>query len=189
MSNPRAEIARERRRQVQVRKAFEAALARKDSEDPEFTDFYLACAEYIVFSMDRLHDQDQVIHDLLKERIPATDTDAHQRLAVLNERQGKSRALMKTFRQGMERLKQAGQAGIQIFTDGAKKFVENFTALLAPKKNPFHKHTDELFTDSDWIVIAGVTDDSLAREEALFIAVQKSAPGGIDPDQMTVEHS
>lgn len=186
--NPRAEIARERRRQIQVRKAFEAGLAQADQRGAELFDFYLACAEYMVFSMDRLHDQDQAIHDFLKQRIPIQDADAHERLDTLNKRQTTSRELMATFHQGMEKLKQAGRDGLKAFEEGARKFADKFTSLLAPRKNPFHKHTDELFTDEDWLVIAGVSDDSLVREQELFIAVKRTAPAGIDPEQMTVEH-
>jgi hypothetical protein len=186
--NPRGEIARERRRQIQVRKAFEAGLALAEQADRDLSAFYLACAEYMVFSMDRLHEQDQYIHDLLKQRIPIEDGDAHERLDVLEERQGKSRELMETFRHGMEKFRQAGRDGIQAFEKGARQFTAKFTSLLAPRKNPFHKHTDELFTEEDWVVIAGVSEDSLGREAELFVAVQRAAPANADPEEMTVEH-
>jgi hypothetical protein len=184
--NPRAEIARERRRQIQVRKAFEAGLERPGGGD--LTAFCIACGDYLVFSMDRLHEQDQYIHDFLKQRIPVEDVDAHARLDELGRRQGQSRDLMEGFRQLVARLKQAGRDGLEAFEAGARRFTANFTALLAPRKNPFHRHTDELFTDEDWVVIAGVSEDSLARETALFVSVQRTAPAGIDPEQMTVEH-
>ncbi len=185
---PRYEIARERRRQIQVRKAFEAGLLLAEQAESDLTDFYLACAEYMVFSMDRLHDQDQLIHDFLKDRIPVEEADAHERLDTLSERQGKSRALMETFREGMDSLKRTGRQGLAAFEEGARKFADKFTSLLAPRKNPFHKHTDELFTDEDWVVIAGVSEDSLATEQLLFIAVKQTAPAEIDPEKMTVEH-
>ena len=186
--NPRAEIGRERIRQIQVRKAFEEGLALADRLDQDLTEFYLACAEYMVFSMDRLHDQDQNIHDLLRRRIPVEDADAHERLDVLQERQGKSRELMETFHRSLDKLRQAGQKGVAAFEDGARKFLDKFTSLLAPRKNPFHKHTDELFSDEDWVIIAGVTEDSLGREVELYVAVQRTAPAGVDPEQMTAEH-
>ena len=34
------------------------SLALAEQIDGDLTDFYLACAEYMVFSMDRLHEQD-----------------------------------------------------------------------------------------------------------------------------------
>ena len=108
---------------------------------------------------------------------------------MLQERQGKSRELMETFRRSMEALRQAGRNGIGVFEQGARHFVDKFTSLLAPRKNPFHKRTDELFAEEDWVVIAGVTEHSLGREAELYVAVQRTVPTGIDPEKMTVEHN
>lgn len=185
---PRAEIARERRRQMQVRQAFDAGLALTPRPDHNLADFYLACADYIGWSMDRLHAQDQIIHDLLKARIPAPDRDAHERLDALNERQNKSRVLVETFRKGAAALRKAGSAGLAAFERAGREFSETFKGLLAPRKNPFFRYTDELFTDADWVRIAGVTEASLAGEERLFQAVQQTAPPGIDPAQYKAEH-
>jgi len=186
MQTPRAEIARERRRQMQVRKAFEAGLA-TPSWDGRAA-FCLACADYLKWSMDRLHDQDQIIHDLLSERIPAAEKDAHERLAVLNGRQQKSRELMATFMRAAEALRSAGRSGLAAFESAARQFTDTFKTLLQPRKNPFFKHTDVLFTDADWERIAGVTTASIAEEQELFGAVQKTAPAGIDPDKFPAEH-
>ncbi len=187
--NPLAEIGRERRRQIQIRTLFEAVLTDPGpAQSGDLTEFYIACGDYMLWSMDRLHDQDQLIHDYLKQRIPAEDTGAHQRLQELNERQGRSRVLMDEFRTVLEKLKATGRDGLQAFEAGAKRFVAKFNSLLAPRKNPFHKYTEQLFTDEDWVVIAAVTDDSLATEQALFMAVRQTAPDGFDPDRISVEH-
>ncbi|MDH3509254.1 MAG: hypothetical protein OER85_00195 [Gammaproteobacteria bacterium] len=186
MSNTRAAIGLERRRQIQIRKAFEAGLALQDADRADLTEFYLACGAYIVFSMDRLHYQDQVIHDLLAERIPADDAEAHDRLAVLNERQDKSREMVETFRQAIEVLNQTGLDGRAVFESAAHTFTAAFTSLMAPRKNPFQAHTDNLFADEDWELVAGVTDESTETENKLYKAVQASAPAGIDPETMQV---
>jgi hypothetical protein len=188
MLQPRAEIARERRRQIQVRKAFDAGLALGDSTAPTLTPFYLSCADYIIASMDRLHAQDQLIHDLLAARIPADEADAHERLATLNERQRQSRKLVASFQSAAEGLRRKGNAGTGAFLDAARQFSAEFKSLLAPRRNPFFRHTDALFGDDDWARIAGVTDQSLETEERLFSAVQRTAPTGIDPAQFTAEH-
>ena len=188
MLTPRAEIARERRRQMQVRKAFEAGLAAPAWQGGNAAAFYLACAAYLLWSMDRLHSQDQIIHDLLDERIPGTDFEAHGRLDVLNGRQQRSRVLVATFGHAAEALRASGRAGVPAFETAAREFTETFKALLQPRKNPFSRHTDELFGDADWMRIAGVTTGSLAEEAKLFGAVQEAAPPGVDPDQFTAEH-
>ena len=188
MVNPRAEIARERRRQIQVRKAFDAGLALDGGHDPALMPFYLACADYIVESMGRLHAQDQLIHDLLAARIPAAESDAHERLAVLNDRQRQSRALVATLENAAADLRRIGASGLGSFVPAARQFAAAFKSLLAPRKNPFFRHTDALFGEDDWVRIAGVTAASLATEQEQFLAVQRTAPAGIDPAQFTAEH-
>lgn len=186
MSKPRAEIARERRRFIQVRKAFEAGLTSAKDVGP---DFYLACAAYMVFSMGRLHEQDQQIHDRLATRIPSEERDAHERLAELQERQQKSRQLMARFADSMQKLRDAGIGGLPYFEERAREFTAKFNSLMAPRKNPFHAHTDRLFTDSDWEEIAGVTEQSLTTEKKLYEAVRRASPSDIKPEEMTVEHN
>jgi len=186
MSNARGAIGYERRRQIQIRKAFEAGLDLPDDVRTELTNFYLASGAYIVFSMDRLHYQDQVIHDLLAERIPEEDEDAHARLAVLNERQDKSRAMVESFSQALDALRETGAEGRNAFETAAQTFTAAFLSLMAPRKNPFHAYTGELFTDEDWELVAGVTEESLDMEKNLYKAAQTSAPAGIDPETMQV---
>ena len=187
--NSRAEIGRERRRQIQVRKAFEAGLAKSADDATDLADFYLACGDYIVWSMARLHDQDQRIHDLLKERLDPGLTEVHEQLAGLNERQGKSRAFTEEFQQAVKVLRDSGASGQAEFEEAARAFVDLFISLMAPRKNPFQEHTDVLFTDSDWIDIAGVSAESLAEEQKLYELVEARAPAGIDPANYTAEHA
>jgi hypothetical protein len=184
----RAEIARERRRQMQVRKAFDAGLALDGGYDPVLVPFFEACADYLIASMDRLHAQDQLIHDLLSARIPSAETDAHERLATLNERQRQSRALVAEFAAAAADLRRMGAAALGSFVPAARQFAEAFRGLMAPRRNPFFKHTDALFSDEDWVRIAGVTEESLQTEERLFSAIQRAAPDGCDPSQFTAEH-
>ncbi len=188
MLTSRQEIARERRRQIQVRKAFQAGLDATDWEDAAAARFYLACADYLKWSMDRLHRQDQRIHDLLRDRIPPEEKEAHERLAVLDERQERSRALMRDFEAAAEALRSAGAGGIGAFEEAAREFTAAFGSLLQARKNPFFRHTDRLFNDADWEEIAGVTAQSLADEQRLFTSVQRSAPAGVDPEKFTAEH-
>jgi hypothetical protein len=186
MSYPRSAIGYERRRQVQIRVAFEAGLARRDREGFKSTGFFLACAAYLVVSMDRLHFQDQVIHDLLKERISSEEVEVHRKLSELNDRQEKSRELVDEFHLAAEALTETGPAGRRAFERVANEFVSAFSSLMAARKNPFEQYTAELFTDDDWTVIAAVTDESRAVESELFAAVKANAPVDIDPDTISI---
>lgn len=190
MQTPRAEIARERRRQLQVRRAFEAGLAPAPAwEGRDASEFLLACADYLLFSMDRLHDQDQAIHDLLRERVARSDTDTHARLQALGERQLSSRALLESFRRTVARLRGSRGAGLEAFTAEARRFADEFGALLEPRRNPLRQHTDAHFGEADWLRVAGVTTASIAREHQLFDRVRATAPAGANPDDFTPEYA
>ncbi len=169
--------------------AFEQVLASEDARSADLLPFYLSCGDYLLFSMDRLHHQDQLIHDYLKQRLPDSEREAHRCLDELNERQSRSRRLMAGFRDLLEHLRQAGRPGLPGFVAGARDFSSRFTALLAPRKNPFAMYTDRLFDADDWGVIAAVDDTSLAREAELFAAVCAAAPESADPESMVVRHS
>jgi hypothetical protein len=193
MQTPRAEIARERRRQLQVRRAFEAGLQPSTAwggRDPG--EFLLACADYLLFSMDRLHDQDQAIHDLLLERVAPSDAATHERLRVLGERQLASRALLHSFRGTAARLRNSRDSSgraVEAFTAEARLFTGEFGALLQARRNPLRAHTDVLFGDADWLRVAGVTTASVAREHQLFDRVRDTAPAGADPEEFTPEYA
>lgn len=183
----RAEIGRERRRQIQVRTALESGLA--GSPDAEtMRDFYLAVGKYISWSMARLHDQDQGIHDRLKERLPETNTDEHRMLDELNARQQRSRSFTADFERAVASLRQQPSADLQDFVEAARAFAERFRAEMAPRRNPFEAHTNELFSEEDWRDIAAVSEESLAEEEQLFEEVRKTAPAGNDPANVKPVH-
>jgi len=188
MIGTRREIARERRRQIQVRKSFEAALMLDEGQRTGLSGFYTACGVYLVYSLDRLHDQDQIIHDLLAQRIPAGDTQAHRGLAELNGRQEKTRGVVAAFGKAVEALKKAGEKGRQTFEQAGTRFIDACNTLMAPRRNPFFRYTDSLFSEADWVRIAAVSDESRALEAELFARVRQHAPQGIDPEQYTVQH-
>lgn len=181
--NPRAQIGIERRNQIQVRKAFEGGLALDDPAS--LRDFYLTCGDYMVFTMARLHDQDQWIHDLVKQRV-AADDPVHEMLTALDKRQDTSRAATDKFERALEICKAGGDDAE--FKDAARDFVGIFGTMLLPRKNPFEPYTNKLFSEQDWIKVVGATDDALAKEKDLYKRVQSLAPEGLDPAGFTAEH-
>ncbi len=179
--HPAGRVGIERQRQIQVRKAFTEVLERGAREGEDLTEFYEHCGDYMVFSMDRLHWQDQVIHDLLKERLPASEAEAHEALDKLQVRQGKSRAVTSKFLAAIDALKEAGSTGCKVYEAEAKEFISMFGTLLQSRKNPFFKHTDELFSVEDWEHVVDATPQAVAREDELYTLVQNTAPDGVDP--------
>jgi hypothetical protein len=186
MADPRAAIGRERRRQIQIRRAFEAGLEPGSASGIDLTDFYLMCAAYVVFSLDRLHFQDQMIHDFLVERIPESDAQAHNRLVALDERQRSSRVLVEELQLATDALQVAGPDGCPAFETAAKHFNETFAGMMEARRNPFESYTNELFSDDDWVQIAGSSDEADTAEGNLYNAVVRTAPAGINPETIEV---
>jgi len=179
--HPAGRVGKERQRQMQVRKAFTEVLERGAAVGEDLTEFYEHCGDYMVFSMDRLHWQDQVIHDLLKERLPASETEAHEALDKLQVRQGKSRAVTSKFLTAVDALKEAGSAGCKVFEAEARDIISMLGTLSQSRKNPIFKHTDDLFGVEDWEHVVDATPQAVAREDELYTLVQNTAPEGIDP--------
>ena len=180
--HPRAEIGRERKRQIQVRMALEGALI---ALAPEYHAFFKACATYLIFSMDRLHHQDQWICDLLKERVPKDDP-VRRHLSDLDARQEMSRNKTARFKHALGKYE--ADASQEDFVPAALEFCAMFKTALLPRKNPFEPYTSKLFKDEDWITIAGVTQESLKREADLFSEVKRLAPPDLDPDGFEARH-
>jgi hypothetical protein len=190
MLAPRAEIARERRRMVQVRQALAAGLDRSaEGKAREPGAFYLVCADYLGFSMGRLYQQDGLIHELLSQRIPGSDRDARQQLTLLGEQQQQGRRLLEDFTVAARDLRDGGHAALPSFKAAARGFLASFNSAAQAGRNPFFRYTDALFDDADWERIAGVTPASIAEEARLFAAVRSAAPAGAEPEQFTAGHS
>ena len=183
---PLAHIGFERRRQIQVRKAFEQGLALDNS--PEVDRFLLACGTYIVVSLDRLDQQDQMISDFLRERAAAEDAQLRSQLDTLDDRQVKCRDMMARFDDALQSFQENPAQRAALFREKADDFVAEFNGMMAPRKNPLSPYTDKHFDLEDWAAIADWTEEAKSREAALFAAVEQSAPNGLDPNGFTAEH-
>ena len=150
--------------------------------------FYVACGDYMLFATDRSHAQGERIHARLKARIPASDTAAHEALDAQEETRRQGRELMRSFAAELDSLRHAENFGIVAFEHQAREFNQRFNSLMAPRKNPFYRYTDELFSEADWIEIADTSDKTCSIEDALFASVEQTAPDDINPAEMTVEH-
>lgn len=185
--NPLAHIGFERRRQIQVRKAFEKGLELNAGQEG-VDHFLMACAKYLVISLDRLDKQDQLISDFLRERAAGGNAELTRQLDTLDERQVKCRAMMARFDQAHLDFAKDPGAGGAVFRDRAADFVAEFNGMMAPRKNPLSPYTDKHFDMTDWTKIADWSDQAAATEAELFAAVESLAPDGLDPNGFTAEH-
>ena len=185
---PRAEIGRERRRQMQVRQSLSAALAATSPGDPAHADLLEAASAYMVTSMTRLDVQDMAILVRLKTRIPKDHTKAHQGLVDLEARQGKARTETKAVADALKRYHEDHQEGFAAFDKAVRHYHDVMQAMMTPRKNPYEPYTNTLFNEAYWFAIAGVTETSAAQEAEQFAAVKAAAPEGMDPEGFSGTH-
>ena len=176
----RMQTSRERRRLAQVRKAFDAGLKLKADGARIDPAFFAACVAYIKASMDRLHAQDQRIHDFLLLHVTAGD-DHVITLENLDLRLAKSRDALEALVKAAEAYEAAGEAGWADFKTAVAQFMEVYMNILLSSHHSTLSLQDQVFDESTWDQVAGVTPASLALEEELYTRVQRLAPEGADP--------
>jgi len=176
----RVQTGRERMRLSQVRKALDAGMKQKAEGGDVALAFFSACVAYIKASMDRLHAQDQRIHDFLVPHVPDGDEHADT-LENLNMRLAKSRTALDDLVKAAAAYRAAGESGWSDFKGAVGAFMEVYFKILLSGQHSTLTLEEEVFDENTWDEVAGVTEDSLVTEEKLYAAVQETAPDGIDP--------
>jgi hypothetical protein len=176
----RVQTSRERRRLSQVRKSFDAGLKQKDSGADIPLEFFSACVTYIKASMDRLHDQDQRIHDFLKPHVTTGD-DQDATLENLDMRLAKSRGALDALVSASTTYATEGEPGWTAFKAAVEGFMEVYFKILLSGQHSTLTLQEEVFDEGIWDQVAGVTPESLALEDKLYLAVQGLAPADADP--------
>ena len=186
--NPLAELGRERRRQVQVRQSLKGALEQVEPGDDSLASLFEACAEYLVNSMARLDLTDMNIHDLLKERVPEENTEVHEALQILANRQARARAENALLAEALDAYRRADRTDFAVLDEALRRYHAVMSELMTPRKNPFSDYTDVLFTMDDWTNIAEVSIETIAAEDQLFEAVTAAAPDDLKPGSFSGTH-
>ncbi|MEQ9443961.1 MAG: hypothetical protein RJS98_00225 [Rhodospirillaceae bacterium] len=176
----RVQTSRERRRLAQVRKSFDAGMTLKANGKSIDQQFFMACVAYIKESMDRLHAQDQRIHDFLLPHVTAGDDHA-KTLEVLDVRLAKSREALDALVAAAEAYAQADEAGWPDFQAAVAAFMQVYMNILLNGQHSTLTLQEEVFDEHTWDQVAGVTPASLALEDGLYAKVQGLAPEGADP--------
>jgi hypothetical protein len=183
MSEAQSKIVmqRERMRLGQVRKSFAAGLDQHAKSSDVSMEFFATCVDYIKASMDRLHDQDQRIHDILKPHVTANDSEGKAILANLDMRLTKSRDALAKLVVARDAYRAKGAIGWADFKANVDMFMDVYFNVLLKGQHSTIEMQRKVFTDSTWDDVAGVTQDSQQIEATEFAMVQRYAPVGADP--------
>jgi hypothetical protein len=174
-------MQKERMHLGQVRKAFAAGLEQAGQGKSVPVEFLGACVDYIGASMDRLHAQDQRIHDILQPHVtPGNAADA-EILANLNARLAKSRVALGELIAARDVYRARGAGGFAEFKATVDGFMDVYHNVLLKGQHSTIDLQKKVFTDADWIRVAGINEGALVIEAGAYAAVRKHAPTGADP--------
>jgi len=174
-------MQKERMHLGQVRKAFAAGLERAANGEAISIEFFGACVDYLKGSMDRLHAQDQRIHDILKPHVTPGDTANADILANLDMRLARSRVALDNLTTARDAYRAKGAAGLANFQAAVAQFMDVYHNFLLKGQHSTLEFQKKVFADGDWIKVAGVNEGALVNEAGLYASARKYAPSGADP--------
>lgn len=175
-------MQRERMRLGQVRKSFAAGVEMQSAGAAVPLEFLTICVDYIKASMDRLHAQDQRIHDILKPHVMQGETENSAILDHLNVRLSKSRAALAELVAARDQYRAKPATGWASFKAIIDMFMDVYFNTLLKGQHSTLGLQNKVFTDQTWNDVAGVSQDSRVTEATLFAEVKKAAPTGADPE-------
>ncbi len=178
MTTLRERIGNERRRLRNVRQRMAAAIAVQARGNEAFVPFYIAVADYIEATMQRLHDQDVKMGEMLVEKAGADDDRIGRALEELNERLGGANAHLQPFLAARDALREHGAAALEDFERVAQTYSDYIVANMG-HHGATNDMAGKLFTPADWEYMAGAGEEQTARERQLFDQVVATVPEGI----------
>ena len=174
-------IAGERSRLKQVRQALTAAAAQPAASTEDRSAFYIAIGDYFEASMDRLHEQDIRMGDLLRAKADMTQPDNLQALAELDERLAGNQHHLKNMLAARDQLRASGAAAQSDFESAGGAYARYIVENMGHHPGTTNMARD-LFTADDWEHMAFASDEAQANEKDLHGQVFACVPAGLDID-------
>jgi hypothetical protein len=172
-------IGNERRRLRNVRQRMAAAISAQANGSHEFVPFYVAAADYIDTTMQRLHEQDVKMGKMIVDKADEVDDQIKQALKELDDRLEGAKAHLTPFLAARDALRECGVEALEDFEAAAKKYSDFIVANMG-----HHGATNDLsaklFKPADWEYMAGISAEQSTQEESLFGRVVDTMPEGVD---------
>jgi len=178
MTTLQERIGNERRRLRLVRMKMIAAIEAQANGDASYVPFYIAAADYIDTTMQRLHDQDIKMRNMIVEKVGEVDDKVEKALAELDARLAGAQAQLKPFLAARDELKEKGAAALAAF----EKVGRTYSDFVVANMGHHGGSTDlaaKLFKPADWEYMAGITEEQQKQDEKLFAQVQETSPDAV----------
>jgi hypothetical protein len=178
MSTLQERIGNERRRLRLVRQRMAAGIEAQAGDDAAYVPFYVAVADYIDTTMQRLHDQDVKMGNMIREKVDEVDVQVENALEELAERLRGAEAHLKPFLEARDELREKGIAALESFEAAGKAYSDFIVANMG-----HHGATSDLsaklFSLADWEHMAGITDAQQREDEELYQRVLDASPDAV----------
>ena len=138
--------------------------------------FYIAVGDYMEASMGRLQAQDIKMGDMIREKVHTVDDRVAEALAALHDRLTGLQERVDGMLAARDKLEPDSAAGLGEFENAARDLTDYIVANLGHQEGGATGLAGELFSTKDWEYMAGITDEDLAREMALFEKVNATTP-------------
>lgn len=167
----------ERRHMIRVKNALAAGL-RVSPADPALI---LACTDYLDYVVSRFIDQGRANVARLMPRVAAAgDEEGARVVADIAQTLTATEAALVELRAGSAAGRNSGR--LPELLKAADRFVVFYDAVLASRKYPAQQVIERHFSSEEyWALTNDVTGESIAREGALFEAVERLAPASDGP--------
>jgi ferritin-like protein len=171
-------IANERRRLRLVRQRMAAGIEAGANGDEAYVPFYVAVADYIDTTMQRLHEQDVKMGDMIRDKVEKIDDNVEQALRELDDRLEGATAHLKPFLAARDELREKGAEALAAFEAAAQEYSDFIKATMG-HHNSTAELSQKLFSLADWEYMAGITEAQQEQDAELFQRVLDSSPDSV----------
>jgi hypothetical protein len=174
----RRQLGVERQHAAEVSRACASALAPTGLADPErlaaVEAFRQAGVDYLVWSLSRFEEREQVFHDLLRSRLPADDPNRRAVETAL--------ALPGASREALTKLEAAlAKTGDPDSTATRwTEFLRFFSGSWSARRDEIDRLFERQAKIPDWRAVSAIDADSIVAERNRYARVKATLPAGVD---------
>ena len=172
-------VAAERRRLREVRTALTAATAQGAQGAADWVPFYIAIGDYFEASMERLHEQDIRMGDMLRDKADMDDPDNIRALEELDERLSGNQEHLQKMLAARDALRADGASALDQFESAGGAYAAFIVANMGHHPGTANL-AGELFSADDWEHMTLASEEAREREAHLHAAVFASAPASLE---------
>lgn len=176
MTTLQERIGGERRRLKAVRTKLSAAVAQGASGEADWAPFYVAVGDYMEASIRRLLDQDVKMGDMIRDKVEVVDNEIADALSRMHDRLADLEQRLDRVLAARDKLRADDSADLSEFESAARELTDYIVANMGHQEGGANSIAGKLFGPADWERMAGITDEDMAREIALFDAVTATTP-------------